>query len=418
MNAWIVKRVKTKCLLRLVAWAVVLTSIAYFGLGQHRYRYIQNFALNDESILLPGYIALASLLVLALVLAFFFVGQALPAWKHLRSPASHPVIQRISTWPVNLAVAAKREAHQPLYKGRNGWLVTNQFLIQNTFFTFNLLRLSDLLWAYRKVTQHSINFIPTGKTHEVILVCAGGTVTIEGREATTKEILDFATQRAPWAVFGFSKELEKLFNKDPNAFCAAVEQKRKEWTQQHASDTSRPVVPAKLVGALGGKAVTITEVSRSPASDTSTPSSRPIVPTDLLMRAFMPLHVLTGEPVTILVNDKYEVEESAKSSVQRTNPLMILLIIEKLFPTGSCSGTIIVSDGATDHPIVPCRVIHEESLRLYFQDHCPKGPKIFLEEGENLLGVKARKELNQEFSIGYGEYEQVIVAFGFVKFNF
>jgi hypothetical protein len=96
---------------------------------------------------------------------------------------------------------------------------------------------------------------------------------------------------------------------------------------------------------------------------------------------------------------------------------MILLIMEKLLPTGNYIGTIIVSDGATDHPIVPCRVTREESLRLYFQDHCPKGPKSFLEEGENLLGVKARKESNQEFSIGYGEYEQVIVAFGFVEFN-
>lgn len=188
------------------------------------------YYLNDESFRLPGYIAIAGFLVLA----FFLVKSALPAWKHLQDPASHPVIKRVQGWgdPVGLAVAAQREAGTPRYKGGSGWSLTDQFLVQSTFFRFDVLRLSDLLWAYKKVTKHSVNFIPTGKTYDAVLICYGGAATVKSKEATTDEILGFAAQRAPWAIFGFSKELETHFNKNTSAFCTAVEQRRQEWAQR------------------------------------------------------------------------------------------------------------------------------------------------------------------------------------------
>jgi hypothetical protein len=188
------------------------------------------YYLSDDSFRLPGYVAIAAFLVLA----FFLVKQALPAWKHLRDPESHPVNKRVQGWgdPVGAAVAAEREARTPRYKGGNGWWVTDQFLIQSTFFTFDILRLTDLLWAYKKVTKHSVNFIPTGKTYDAVLVCYGGAATVQSKEATTDEILGLAAQRAPWAVLGFSKELEEHFKKNQRAFCDAVERRKQEWMQR------------------------------------------------------------------------------------------------------------------------------------------------------------------------------------------
>jgi len=188
------------------------------------------FYVNSASFRLPGYLAMAGFLVLALL----FVWQALPAWKHFRDPASHPLIKRVLTWgdPVGLAGAAQQEAGSPRYKGGSGWAVTDQYLIRSTFFTFDLLRLSDLLWAYKVVTKHSYNLIPTGKTYDAVLFCYGGVAMIESKEATTDAILGFAAQRAPWAIYGFSKDLQDYFNKDRRAFCEAVEQRRQEWTQR------------------------------------------------------------------------------------------------------------------------------------------------------------------------------------------
>jgi hypothetical protein len=110
--------------------------------------------------------------------------------------------------------------------------VTDKYLIHRTLFTFDLLRLSDLLWVYKRVTRHSVNFIPTGKTYVGVLACYGGTAEVRGSEKKVDSVLNFAAQRVPWAVFGFSEELSKLFSRKTHDFCSAVEQRRREWTRQ------------------------------------------------------------------------------------------------------------------------------------------------------------------------------------------
>jgi len=190
------------------------------------------FYLSDESFRFPGYCAIAG----ALIFVFLLVKYGLPSWRHLRDLSSHPVMRRVTSWgdPLHVAVEAEREARSPRYKG-GGWLVTDQYLIELRFFTFNVLRLWDLLWAYKRVTKHSVNFIPTGKTYNAVLVCYGGAADVKGREKMVDEILVFAAERAPWAIFGFSKDLEKLFNKNTNDFCTAVEERRRDWAQKAPS---------------------------------------------------------------------------------------------------------------------------------------------------------------------------------------
>jgi len=82
-----------------------------------------------------------------------------------------------------------------------------------------------LLWAYKRVTKHSVNFIPTGKSYAAVLACYGGAAEVRGREKKVDAVLAFAAERAPWAVFGFSDDLSKLFKKKTQDFCLAVEEK-------------------------------------------------------------------------------------------------------------------------------------------------------------------------------------------------
>jgi hypothetical protein len=187
------------------------------------------YVLSDTAFRVPCYLALVG----ALLLGLAFVKYGLPACKYIQDPGSHPVVKRVSSWgdPLGIALDAKREASSPRYKG-GGWMVTGKYLIQSTVFTFDLLRMSDLLWAYKHVTKHSINLIPTGKTYAAILRCYGGTAKIDGREKEVHAVLAFATERAPWAVFGFSEELAKLFRNRTQEFCSAVDQKKREWMRQ------------------------------------------------------------------------------------------------------------------------------------------------------------------------------------------
>jgi hypothetical protein len=185
------------------------------------------YYVDNASFRLPGYIAIGALVILAVLVVKF----ALPAWRYRHDVSAHPVVQRVASWgdPLGTALEVRREAGSPRYKG-GGWYATEKYLVQWTVFSFDVLRLADLLWAYKKVTKHSVNFIPTGKTYAALLACYGGMAEIKGREKNVDAILAFAAERAPWAIFGFSDELSKLFRQKPQEFCAAVEQRKRERT--------------------------------------------------------------------------------------------------------------------------------------------------------------------------------------------
>src|SRR5262249_51139991 len=52
------------------------------------------YYVENESFRLPGYIAIACMLVLAFLLWKF----GLPAWRYRNDPSSHPVVKRVAAW--------------------------------------------------------------------------------------------------------------------------------------------------------------------------------------------------------------------------------------------------------------------------------------------------------------------------------
>jgi hypothetical protein len=188
------------------------------------------FYVDGDSFRRPGYVVIG----VGLLFLVLFAWQAVPAWRALRDPERHPIAARIAAWgdPLAVALEAEREYKNPLLKCRAGWRFGKKYLVQSRFFTFNLLRFQDVLWGYKKITKHSVNFIPTGKTYEAIVACQGGTATIPAKEKMVHEILEFVQQRAPWAVFGFTDELAATFKKRKQDFTSSVAQRRQEWEKQ------------------------------------------------------------------------------------------------------------------------------------------------------------------------------------------
>ena len=184
------------------------------------------FYLDTDSFRRPGFVGIG----IGIVFLLLFVWQAIPAWRAWRDPEHHPLAQRIAKWgdPIGLAVEAEHEYNNSLLRGKSGWRLGNKYLVRSTFFTFNLFRLQDVLWAYKKITKHSVNFIPTGKSYEAIVNCYGGTATIPATEKKVGDILNFVQQRTPWAIFGFSDELAATYNKHRQDFARAVEQRKQE----------------------------------------------------------------------------------------------------------------------------------------------------------------------------------------------
>jgi len=190
------------------------------------------FYLDAGSFRQPGYVVIG----IGVLFLLLFVWQALPAWRAWRDPERHPLAKRIAQWgdPMGVALGAEHEFDNPLLKAKGGWRLGNTYLVRSTFFTLNVLRFQDVLWGYKKVTKHSINFIPTGKTYEAIVACYGGTATIPGKEKKVHELLGFVQERAPWAMYGYSDELASTYNKRRQEFARTVEQRRQDWANKKA----------------------------------------------------------------------------------------------------------------------------------------------------------------------------------------
>lgn len=186
------------------------------------------FYLDETSFRTPGYVGIGALLLVI----FLFVKYFLPAWRSWRDPVAHPLLTRVSSWgdPAAISAQIERESRAPLYAKR-GWLLTDTYIIKRKFFSVDVLRFSDLLWAYKKITTHRIYFIiPIRRTYEATLHCLGGKASVDGKENNINQVLKLAVERAPWAIFTYSKALAQLFRKNLPQVIAEIEQRKRNWT--------------------------------------------------------------------------------------------------------------------------------------------------------------------------------------------
>lgn len=197
--------------------------------GQELRRDAYPFYMSTTGFREPGYWAIG----IGCALFLLFLKFGVPAIRHWADVSKHPVVKRVNQhWGNALGVSleAERELNSGVVYKAGGVFLTNGYVIQKTFFTFNIHRFHDLLWAYKKVTQRRVNFIPTGKSYGAVLVFYGGSEAASASEAEINEILVFAQRQAPWAVLGYTEELKRLFTKNTREFCEAVEDRRRRVT--------------------------------------------------------------------------------------------------------------------------------------------------------------------------------------------
>ena len=184
------------------------------------------FYLESEGFRYPGYWAIG----IAWVFFGLFWKYGRPAWIQLKDINKHPVVKRVEQWgdPIGTSVNVQRELSSSVLYKSNGILITNNYVVRRRFFAFNVFRFDDLLWAYKKVTQRRTYFIPTGKSFAGIMIFYGGGDTFAGNERRVDEVLKLASSKAPWAVVGYSAEINDLFSKRTSEFCQVVESRRQE----------------------------------------------------------------------------------------------------------------------------------------------------------------------------------------------
>jgi hypothetical protein len=89
------------------------------------------------------------------------------------------------------------------------------------------------MWVYKGVIQKRSYGIATGKDFSALVYDRyGKMLTINGKEAQVDETLRGIVQRLPWIMVGYSAQAQAAWTKDRTNFIAAVEQRKKQATNQ------------------------------------------------------------------------------------------------------------------------------------------------------------------------------------------
>jgi hypothetical protein len=183
---------------------------------------------------LPGFIGIP-IGVLVALLSLLGLSRAL---GRNGDPLKHPIMRSLARFGDPQTVADQIDMEmQGEHPTLNNTHFTRTWLIQQGPLSFNATRLEDVVWLYKKVTQHRTNGIPTGKSYAALIWDRyGKCITISANEQNVEKILGAAYNRSPWAMAGWSKDLEKQYRKQREALAAQVDQRRQQIAaQQRAS---------------------------------------------------------------------------------------------------------------------------------------------------------------------------------------
>lgn len=145
-------------------------------------------------------------------------------------PGTHPIMKSLAEHGAVETVAAAIDAElaEPQVLTIDRITLTRGWLVRRSPFGLVLLPFKDLIWAYKKVTQHSVNFIPTGKTYSLV-ACTRNLKAraLQVRSAPAVDrLLEGMRARAPWAIYGYSDELVKLWRSNAGEMVRAVDMRR------------------------------------------------------------------------------------------------------------------------------------------------------------------------------------------------
>jgi hypothetical protein len=167
-----------------------------------------------------------TLLVLAVFGTIAWIG-----WRRLSGKSVHPAVKRASGWGELHEVSARIEQeYRHVTKLRmKGWTLTENYLIHNSTFSFDVFRLDDLVWAYPSVVRHRYGgVIPIGKAHSAAMHFLDGDANAAGRKKDVAQMLSVAQARAPWAVMGYSDKLSSVWKSERGTFIDEVQKRKRE----------------------------------------------------------------------------------------------------------------------------------------------------------------------------------------------
>lgn len=165
----------------------------------------------------------------ALLAELLFGFFAWRSWRRISGQVDHPAVERARSWG-DLQVASaevERELEMAVKDKQGPWTLTENYAVKRALLGFDIYRLENLAWGYKKAVKRRIyGIIPAGTTYAAELNFSDGSAEITAKQKKVDELLALVGKRAPWALMGYSEELEKLFKSSRGEFMAEVMQRK------------------------------------------------------------------------------------------------------------------------------------------------------------------------------------------------
>jgi hypothetical protein len=180
----------------------------------------------------PGYWGLG----IGIPLLAFSAWSLAKAVKRMANHDAHPAIVSLARFgpPRNVVAAIDGEAKYGAQTTSIGRLtLTPSWFLHATAYRLTILRSDEVIWAYKKVTKHYYNFIPTGKSYATV-ICSryGGSLEITCKQKKADGMLEELARRWPWIIFGYSDELAAAWKSNRAAVIGAVDARYQQAVQQ------------------------------------------------------------------------------------------------------------------------------------------------------------------------------------------
>lgn len=186
------------------------------------------------------------------LLSLLAIGLSLCTWNLYKAkarnnnPRKHPIYRSLTKYGDGDLIShhIDNEFNSYYYKpeiGGNAFFLIPSWLLIIQTYNLKIIQLDQVVWIFKKVTSNSINFIPTGKTCELILYdCTGKEQRIALADGEVDRAIYQLYQYAPWAVVGFSPEISKMWNRQRKEFYQMVEQRKYANSQSNSEALHTP----------------------------------------------------------------------------------------------------------------------------------------------------------------------------------
>lgn len=201
------------------------------------------FTLNAADYRSNGY----TMLIIGVPLLALALWNCLKGMRRISEIQTSPAWKQLSVYGNAEQLSQQIESElQPAMIRKYGKLqIAQQWMVRRKTFSTWASPIGDIIWVYKKVTKHSVNFIPTGKTYSVVLVGRHRQrIEEQMKEKAVNEMLAELAARVPWALFGFDKNLEQDWRKNPASVVATVDERY----QRHKTPASAAAATAGAPG--------------------------------------------------------------------------------------------------------------------------------------------------------------------------